>query len=82
MNMRYNHLIIFLNTYGDNATAEMPTVEDFMNSIHSIALAKALEEFGFEVQLIVFLCIVGIPEKKYPKLLVFLDIRYQEDYPN
>lgn len=39
----------------DNSTAEITTVEDFMNSIHSIALAQALEEFGFEVQLIVFL---------------------------
>lgn len=39
----------------DNSTAEITTVENFMNSIHSIALAQALEEFGFEVQLIVFL---------------------------
>ncbi len=62
----------------DNST----TVEDFMNSIHSIALAQALEEFGFEVQLIVFLMYRGYTGKKYPKLLVFLDIRFQEDFPN
>lgn len=48
----------------DNATAEIPTAEDFMNSIHSIALAKALEEFGFEVQLIVFLMYRGYTGKE------------------
>lgn len=35
-----------------------------MNSIHSIALAKALEEFGFEVQLIVFLMYRGYTGKE------------------
>lgn len=52
----------------DNSTAEITTVEDFMNSIHSIALAKALEEFGFEVQLIVFLMYRGYTGKEISEI--------------
>lgn len=48
----------------DNST----TVEDFMNSIHSIALAQALEEFGFEVQLIVFLMYRGYTGKEISEI--------------
>ena len=39
-----------------------------MNSIHSIALAQALEEFGFEVQLIVFLMYRGYTGKEISKI--------------
>ena len=35
------------------------TVEDFLNSITSIAFAQSLEEFGFEMQLIIFLMYRG-----------------------
>lgn len=52
----------------DNSTAEITTVEGFMNSIHSIALAQALEEFGFEVQLIVFLMYRGYTGKEISEI--------------
>ncbi len=52
----------------DNSTAEITTVENFMNSIHSIALAQALEEFGFEVQLIVFLMYRGYTGKEISEI--------------
>ena len=52
----------------DNSTTEITTVEDFMNSIHSIALAQALEEFGFEVQLIVFLMYRGYTGKEISEI--------------
>lgn len=52
----------------DNSTTEITTVEDFMNSIHSIALAQALEEFGFEVQLIAFLMYRGYTGKEISEI--------------
>lgn len=39
-----------------------------MNSIHSIALAQALEEFGFEVRLIVFLMYRGYTGKEISEI--------------
>jgi len=68
MNTRYNHPIIFFEFVCDNSTTEITTVEDFMNSIHSIALAQALEKFGFEVQLIVFLMYRGYTGKEISEI--------------
>lgn len=67
MNTRYNHLTFF-EFVCDNSTIAITTVEDFMNSIHSIALAQALEEFGFEVQLIVFLMYRGYTGKEISEI--------------
>ena len=64
------------------------TVEDFLNSITSIAFAELLEEFGFEMQLIIFLMyrgysakevskIMGIPEWTVCRRLAKLDSTYK-----
>lgn len=63
-------------------------VEDFLNSITSIAFAQLLEEFGFEMQLIIFLMyrgysakevskITGIPEWTICRRLAKLDNTYK-----
>ena len=63
-------------------------VEDFLNSITSIAFAQSLEEFGFEMQLIIFLMyrgysarevskITGIPEWTICRRPVKLNYAYQ-----
>lgn len=44
------------------------TVEDFLNSITSIALAQSLEEFGFEMQLIIFLMYRGYSAREVSKI--------------
>lgn len=43
-------------------------LEDFINSISSIAFAEALKELGFEVQLIVFLIYRGFNAKEVSKI--------------
>lgn len=64
------------------------TVGDFLNSITSIAFAELLEEFGFEMQLIIFLMyrgycakevskITGIPEWTICRRLAKLDYTYK-----
>ena len=64
------------------------TVGDFLNSITSIAFAELLEEFGFEMQLIIFLMyrgycakevskIIGIPEWTICRRLAKLDYTYK-----
>lgn len=64
------------------------TVGDFLNSITSIAFAELLEEFGFEMQLIIFLMyrgycakevskITGIPELTICRRLAKLDYTYK-----
>lgn len=64
------------------------TVGDFLNSITSIAFAELLEEFGFEMQLIIFLMyrgycakevskIAGIPEWTICRRLAKLDYTYK-----
>lgn len=64
------------------------TVGDFLNSITSIAFAELLEEFGFEMQLIIFLMyrgycakevskITGIPEWAICRRLAKLDYTYK-----
>ena len=64
------------------------TVKDFLNSITSIAFAELLEEFGFEMQLIIFLMyrgytakevskITGIPEWTICRRLAKLDNTYK-----
>ena len=40
------------------------SLEDFINSISSIAFAEALKELGFEVQIIVFLMYRGFNAKE------------------
>ena len=63
-------------------------VEDFLNFITSIAFAELLEEFGFEMQLIIFLMyrgysakevskITGIPEWTICRRLTKLDYTYK-----
>lgn len=63
-------------------------VEDFLNSITSIAFAQLLEEFGFKMQLIIFLMyrgysakevskITGIPEWTICRRLAKLDNTYK-----
>ena len=63
-------------------------VGDFLNSITSIAFAELLEEFGFEMQLIIFLIyrgycakevskITGIPEWTICRRLAKLDYTYK-----
>ena len=44
------------------------TVGDFLNSITSIAFAELLEEFGFEMQLIIFLMYRGYCAKEVSKI--------------
>lgn len=44
------------------------TVEDFLNSITSIAFVGALEELGFEIQIIVFLMHRGFSAKEVSKI--------------
>lgn len=44
------------------------TVEDFLNSITSIALAQSLVEFGFEMQLIIFLMYRGYSAREVSKI--------------
>ena len=44
------------------------TIEDFLNSITSIAFAELLEEFGFEMQLIIFLMYRGYTAKEVSKI--------------
>ena len=67
---------------------EPKTVGDFLNSITSIAFAELLEEFGFEMQLIIFLMyrgycakevskITGIPEWTICRRLAKLDYTYK-----
>lgn len=64
------------------------TVGDFLNSITSITFAELLEEFGFEMQLIIFLMyrgccakevskITGIPEWTICRRLAKLDYTYK-----
>lgn len=64
------------------------TIGDFLNSITSITFAELLEEFGFEMQLIVFLMyrgysakevskITGIPEWTISRRLTKLDYTYK-----
>lgn len=55
------------------------TVGDFLNSITSIAFAELLEEFGFEMQLIIFLMYRGYCAKKYLKSQEFLNGQFVED---
>lgn len=43
-------------------------VEDFLNSITSIAFAQSLEEFGFEMQLIIFLMYRGYSAREVSKI--------------
>ena len=63
-------------------------IEDFLNSITSIAFVGALEELGFEIQVIVFLMhrgfsakevskITGIPEWTICRRLAKLDYTYK-----
>lgn len=47
---------------------EPKTVGDFLNSITSIAFAELLEEFGFEMQLIIFLMYRGYCAKEVSKI--------------
>ena len=54
------------------------TVEDFLNSITSIAFAQSLEEFGFEMQLIIFLMYRGTMQEKYQKSQEFLNGPFAE----
>ncbi len=67
---------------------DLRTVGDFLNSITSIAFAELLEEFGFEMQLIIFLMyrgycakevskITGIPEWTICRRLAKLDYTYK-----
>ncbi len=67
---------------------DQQTVEDFLNSITSIAFAQSLEEFGFEMQLIIFLMyrgysarevyqITGIPGWTICRRLAKLNYAYQ-----
>ena len=67
---------------------EPQNVEDFLNSISSIAFAQSLEEFGFEMQLIIFLMyrvdserevskITGIPEWTICRKLAKFNYAYQ-----
>ncbi|MGO5373136.1 hypothetical protein [Holdemanella porci] len=44
------------------------SLEDFINSISSIAFAEALKELGFEVQLIVFLMYRGFNAKEVSRI--------------
>ena len=44
------------------------SLEDFINSISSIAFAEALKELGFEVQIIVFLMYRGFNAKEVSKI--------------
>lgn len=64
------------------------TIGDFLNSITSITFAELLEEFGFEMQLIIFLMyrgycakevskITGIPEWTICRRLAKLDYTYK-----
>lgn len=64
------------------------TVGDFLNSITSITFTELLEEFGFEMQLIIFLMyrgycakevskITGIPEWTICRRLAKLDYTYK-----
>lgn len=55
------------------------TVGDFLNSITSIAFAELLEEFGFEMQLIIFLMYRGYCAKKYLKSQEFQSGQFVED---
>lgn len=53
----------------ENTSLNDPSdLESFINSITSIALAEALEELGFEVQLIVFLLYRGFNSKEISKI--------------
>ena len=47
---------------------EPKTVGDFLNSITSITFAELLEEFGFEMQLIIFLMYRGYCAKEVSKI--------------
>ena len=58
----------FFEIICDDSIEEITSVEDFINSIHSIALAEALDEFGFEVQLIVFLMYRGYNGKEISEI--------------
>lgn len=49
------------------------TVGDFLNSITSIAFAELLEEFGFEMQLIIFLIYRGYCAKEVSKITGILE---------
>ncbi len=68
----YEHILQpsdgFFEFICDDSTSEITSVEDFINSIQSITLAQALEEFGFEVQLIVFLMYRGYTGKEISKI--------------
>ena len=44
------------------------SVEDFLNSITSIAFAQSLEEFGFEMQMIIFLMYRGYSARELSKI--------------
>ena len=56
------------------------TVGDFLNSITSIAFAELLEEFGFEMQLIIFLMYRGYCAKRsIIKSQEFLNGQFVED---
>ena len=61
----------FFEIICDDSIEEITSVEDFINSIHSIALAEALDEFGFEVQLIVFLMYRGYNGKEISEITGF-----------
>ena len=52
----------------DDSTEEITSIEDFINSIQSITLAQTLSEFGFEVQLIVFLMYRGYTGKEISEI--------------
>ena len=58
----------FFEIICDDSTEEITSVEDFIDSIHSIALAEALDEFGFDVQMIVFLMYRGYNGKKISEI--------------
>ncbi len=61
----------FFEIICDDSTEEITSVEDFINSIHSIALAEALDKFGFDVQMIVFLMYRGYNGKEISEITGF-----------
>lgn len=72
---------------------DIRNIDDFINSITSISFAEALEELGFEVQLIVFLMyrgynakevseITGIPKWTISRRLSKLETSYKNKKKN